>query len=107
MDSIEMDSIAKDRDFMDRGLEWPKYPILPVKLRNGDTHNKYFCGFVFGYVDPKPIVYFGNIYDLNNIADKIQKETGNKEVTWGQILDTMESKTYSSLDSLVKEYRID
>jgi hypothetical protein len=102
-----MDSMAKDRDFMDRGLYWPRYPILPVKLRNGNTSSKYFCGFVFGYVEVKPIVYFGNIFELNSIQHKIQEETSTKQVTWQQILATMESKTYSSLDELVKEYRVD
>ena len=90
-------SIDEERAFIKHSDEWPKWPTLPMKLRNGNVHDKNFCGFIFD--DGQAIIYLANLFHL---ADTVKGPA-----TWKEVLSTLPSKKYDNFDELLKEYRID
>jgi hypothetical protein len=102
-----MASIEKDIAFLDQGLNWPCYPVLPVKKRDGNWNAKDYAGFVWAYLEPEPVIYVGNMYSIDSVKKSIQKETGKEEVTWSQILARFEKKTYKNLTEMMTEYMVD
>lgn len=99
-----VERIRRDREFLDHSLRWPRWPVLPMKLRNGDATSPQFCGFVYGHVDVEPVIYFGNIFGFSKVVDKLKKELGKGNITYSELLTVF---PYDSLDDLVQEYRVD
>lgn len=103
-----MKSILNDRDFMECSLNWPRWPTLPLVKRDIYANNEEACGFIYSFsAEPKPIIYFGNVFRINEIAEKIKKETGKDKITWQEILATMKSREFGSLEEILEIYRID
>lgn len=50
----------KERAFIDTPDEWPRWPVLPVVMRQSNDPDD--VGFVLA--GSGPVVFFGNIYDI-------------------------------------------
>jgi hypothetical protein len=92
---LDLERKRRDLAFMRNPLDWPKWPLLPLKLRDGSGHEVRFCGLLFA--DEKPVVYFGNVYAL-------PKADGQ---TWRDVLSEFEFTEYETFEDLVAEYTID
>jgi len=82
--------------------------MLPLVMRDAAGHEPGYCGFLFNYAAdvPQPIVYFGYIFAVDEVAKKITAETG-KPATWGAILDTFKKREFPDLDAVAEAYRVD
>lgn len=98
--------MATDREFLEQSLNWPRWPMLPLVSRSGGLGEE--TGFLFSHsADPEPIVYFGNIFRINEVADRVKAETGKEVATWQQMLATLKHRRFASLDEVLEHYRID
>lgn len=79
--------MARDLAFMQDPDKWPRYPALPLKLREGDFNDARFCGLLFD--QRGPIVYFGNVHC---IPDDIG---------------SMERREYPTFEALAADYTVD
>lgn len=105
-----MEKMTRKREieFIEQSLLWPKHPILPVVLRDGDFNDPFFAGFLFSFsCDPLPVVYYANVFGLDRARDKAREISGREKVTWGEVLDQLDRRAYASFDSLLDVYRID
>lgn len=78
---------AKERMFVVTPDEWPRWPILPLVMRNSSDPND--VGFLFAGEESR--VYVGNIYGLNAETD----------------LSTYKRIDYASFDDLLEIWRVD
>lgn len=100
--------LKKDRDFLCSPGKWPKYPVLPMKRRDGGFHRPEATGFVMSDVATgEPIVYFGNIWGLDGIAEAIKQETGRKTATWGEITAKLPHRLFADIDAILAIYTVD
>lgn len=90
--------LQRDIAFMQEPGKWPRWPLLPLRLRSGgDMMDEKFCAFQFA--DGRPVIYFGVIYMIPS--------GGDHPVTWGQKLSSFKSKEYASFEDLAAEYMVD
>lgn len=95
------------RDFLEQSLNWPRWPMLPMMAR-GDCHGEEACGFLFSYsAEPEPVVYFGNVFRMTEVAAEVQAETGKDTATWGELLAKLKHRRFASLDEVLVHYRVD
>lgn len=80
-----------DLEFMQKPTQWPCWPILPVKQRDGNFYDKDYCGVLMNDVAEKPVVYLTNMYFISPESS----------------LDDVPKKLYESLEKLVTEWRVD
>jgi len=80
----------EDLKLMKDPLLWYRWPILPVK-KIPDNGERPKFGFLLAI--GKPIVYLKNMYDLQELGVTTVKE----------IMEKVESKEYSSFDSIVDD----
>jgi hypothetical protein len=101
--------IERDRQMIRNPGDWPRWPVLPLKLRTGDAHDPQWCGFLLNYdfTKVKPTIYFGNIFCLARVACKVRKATHEDQVMWSQVTETMDSREFADIDALLALYTID
>jgi hypothetical protein len=87
--------LERDLMMMRSCLDWPRWPLLPVKLRDGDFQDPQFCGLLFA--DGQPIVYLGNLFHL----------PGANGETWRQVMNAMQRREYPTLHALAADYTVD
>ena len=101
--------IERDRQMIRNPSDWPRWPVLPLKMRSGDAHDPQWCGFLLNYdfTKVKPTVYFGSIHRLDRVAAEIKEATHADQVMWSQVTDTMDSREFDDIDALLAVYTID
>lgn len=88
--------LVLDRKFVSDPEEWPRWPLLPVKRRDGDQfHQHGYCGFMFA--DGRPRVYLGYMYELGAGYPK----------TWGEALSKYKAVEYADVDALLSVWTVD
>lgn len=87
--------MRRDLTFMRDPQHWPRWPLLPLKLRNGVMQDERFCGLLFD--EQRPIVYFGNLFML-------PEATGQ---AWQDVLRGFKRREYASFEELVDDYTVD
>ena len=89
----------RDLAMMHSPLDWPRWPVLPLKRRKGQSydHDDY-CGFLFS--DGKPTVYLHTIFGLGESKD-------GKGRKWSDVLAPLRKVEYDSLDELVTVWQVD
>ncbi len=101
--------IPNDREFLEQSLNWPRWPVLPV-IKRGDSFgsDEESTGFLYSFSrEPEPIVYFGNVFGFNEMADALKIKLGVEAVTWQQMLATLNNRRFASLDAVLEVYRVD
>ncbi len=89
--------LRRDREMMEHCGNWPQWPALPLLLRNRNSQDPHYCGFL--YADGKPTVFLGNLYTV------VAK---TKDMTlWHDLLKKCETREYINLDELAKEWTVD
>lgn len=90
MDPRDKKQKEDDLKLMKDPLSWYRWPILPVKklVENGERPE-----FGFLLAIGKPIIYLKNMYDLKDLGITTIKE----------IMEKVESKEYSSFDSIIDD----
>ena len=89
----------KDRNFMDEPGEWPRWPLLPLKLRHGSGDEQDYLGFMFA--DRRPIVYLGTIF-----LEELWK-VEPKPKTWADAFKNLRRTEYDDLESLLDVWTVD
>lgn len=89
---------ARDLAFIRNPEDWPRWPVLPLKLRDGDVFDKNFAALLFA--SGTPVIYFANLFDLPT------GERGEGK-TWANVLSVFELRIYPSFEALVEEYTVD
>ncbi len=84
--------IARDLTFMKLPAEWPLRPVLPLKKRDGQMSDDDYCGLL--YSDGRPVVYVGFAF-LSG------------ERSWPEYLETLEARTFSTLEALAEVWAVD
>jgi hypothetical protein len=102
------DRLERDRKFILEAGEWPKWPVLPLKRRDGDAAASDRCAFLLnGFDRERPVVYLALIYHCDRVATKIMDETKAKSVTWEEIVERLPSRQFDSLEALLGYYTVD
>jgi hypothetical protein len=96
--------VERDRKMMHNPVDWPRWPILPLKPRDG-MYQGIECGFLLN--EAKPTVYLGYIYALDAIYKQVVEETGDKHVTWDKIVAKLNKREFASWDDLLDVYTVD
>jgi hypothetical protein len=91
-------SMARDLKFIQVPLQWPHWPILPLKLRDGHILDKEFAALLFAA--DIPLIYFANLFDLPT-----REAAGGK--SWGDILGAFTTREYASFEALLADYTVD
>jgi hypothetical protein len=102
-----MDDTAEERQeekrFLADMLNWPCYPLLPVKRRGSPDIGVVFASAEFR--DDGPItVYLVNMFGLTALADEHRAENNlgpEDPVTYGDILNRVETVEFPDLDSFL------
>lgn len=84
-----------ERIFLEDPMEWPRWPLLPLKKRRGDFHADDFAGFLFA--EGKPKVYIGTIFGIR----------GEKGQKWSEVLADHQVVEYSDFDDLLAVWEVD
>ena len=97
---MQQQVMEKERTFVRDAMEWPRWPVLPLKRRNGgDFADADYCGFLFD--NGKPKVYIGIIFGLggSGVCD------GKK--TWGDVLAPLPTIEYPDFDAMLEVWKVD
>ncbi len=78
---------ARDLAMIKNPDTWPRWPHLPLKLRNGDSSSPHFCGVMLDNREHRLTVFISNIF--------------------GGKLSEAEKRQFPSLDALIDEYTVD
>lgn len=92
-------ALFDEKEFLKEPRIWPRWPVLPLKLRNGEFSDPKFCGLMHEAYPTR--VYFVNMFMLADRAREL------KAKLWSDILDTIEYKEYPSPSALLADYKID
>lgn len=95
----EAERRAKEKAFIMEPMEWPHWPALPVKHIDSSVIGHRPDAFGLIYAGELNKVYFTNLFA---IADKKPQPK-----TWTEAFAGVESKTYASIDELLREYMVD
>jgi hypothetical protein len=91
-------SMARDLRFIQHPLQWPHWPILPLKLRNGHILDKEFAALLFA--EGKPQIYFANLHDLPSGA-------AVAGFNWATVLGAFTTRKFASFEALFTDYTVD
>lgn len=84
-----------DAEFIQTPMVWPRWPLLPMKHRHREAFRSDWLGFMIAEVTPPFKVYVG-AYLSNDMPDTIEDFTKGKPM-----------EEYSSVEALLKDWRID
>lgn len=84
----------QDIEFLKNSMQWPRWPMCPVRRRDGDSTNQFCTGVVLSFAGP-PRVYKLNVFNLPKVD------------TWAEALEGVEFKEYPTLEDLVVEWSVD
>lgn len=109
-----MNTLEKDRAFVQMPGEWPRWPVLPLKQRDPSKFQEAdFCGLLFA--DLKPKVYLVNMFALYE-ATKEDREAliqppdappAAKAITWSDVLSKYKALEYPDMDTLLRTWMVD
>jgi hypothetical protein len=82
-----------DKEFINSPIEWPRWPLCPLKRKSGDFHRDDYCGFVIADKHRKT-VYLGYIFGLpsGKLSDAIAP---------------LEKIEYATIDEMLEVWRVD
>lgn len=80
-------------------MEWPRWPLLPLKHRKRNGHDPGYLGFLFARETPPFVVYVGMMYE---VAMKQPKPK-----TWGDALEGIPTEKYDDIDRLLADWKVD
>lgn len=86
--------MGQERDIILSRLDWPIWPLLPLKRRGSDLLAEDACGFLLAVEAPPFNVYVANMYFASGktVAD-IDRE--------------FPKRSYESIDTLLAEWAVD
>lgn len=100
-----MTDIREEILFIKRSLNWPHYPLLPMKSKSErEPGNLPVLGTMFA---GHPLrVYLCTLYDMSDKAKEIKKLAGNAP-RWKDVLKDLIFKDYPSVEAILEEWIID
>lgn len=102
----DQEKLAYDLDVMDRPLDWPKWPVLPLKLRDFTTETTECHGFLYAFHgQPKSTVYIGTLSQTVKVANELA-ETGRK-ILWEEVLTHFKKRDFRDMAELASVYTVD
>jgi hypothetical protein len=85
-----------DLEMMTTPMDWPKWPLLPLKHRTRGFHDEGFCGFLVAVETPPFTVYLGNIFAV---------ALSGKQ--FGTACAELKTEYYASAAMLVADWKVD
>ena len=89
----------KELTFFRNTKEWPHWPVLPMKMREGDLNDPKLLGIV--HASNQTRVYFANMIGLSTSLVEARPRT------WFAALEGVDFQDYPSDVDLLIEYMID
>jgi hypothetical protein len=85
-----------DLEMVTTPMEWPKWPMLPLKHRTRGFHDDGFYGFLLAVETPPFTVYLGNIFAVACSGKKFSETCAE-----------LRTECYASATVLVANWKVD
>lgn len=102
-------NVLDDIRFFQKPNNWPRWPMLPLKKRNGKHHEPEFFAVALEQSTPPFEIHTGpSMYRLPELSDELKKE-GVAHPTWRQVFDKAGARKieYATLEELFQIWEID